>query len=62
MAAAPRSLLVDATRADYQGTFITHSPPVAAALGRGARLWVMIWGGTLDARAMVCVGAQTIEA
>jgi DeoR/GlpR family transcriptional regulator of sugar metabolism len=51
--------LVDAIPADHTGTFITHSPPVAAALA--GREVVMI-GGTVDARAMVCVGAQTIEA
>jgi DeoR/GlpR family transcriptional regulator of sugar metabolism len=43
----------------HTGTFVTHSPPVAAALA--GREVVMI-GGTLDARAMVCVGAQTIDA
>jgi DeoR/GlpR family transcriptional regulator of sugar metabolism len=51
--------LVDAIPPDHSGAFITHSPPVAAALA--GREVVMI-GGTLDARAMVCVGAQTIEA
>ena len=50
---------VEAIPPDYPGTFITHSPPVAAALA--GREVVMI-GGTLDARAMVCVGAQAIEA
>jgi DeoR/GlpR family transcriptional regulator of sugar metabolism len=50
---------VDAIPPDHAGTFITHSPPVAAALA--GREVVMI-GGTLDARAMVCVGAQAIEA
>jgi DeoR/GlpR family transcriptional regulator of sugar metabolism len=49
---------VDAIPADHHGTFVTHSPPVAAALaGRD----VVMVGGSLDARAMVCVGAQTIE-
>jgi DeoR/GlpR family transcriptional regulator of sugar metabolism len=49
---------VEAIPPDYTGTFITHSPPVAAALaGRD----VVVIGGTLDARAMVCVGAQAIE-
>jgi DeoR/GlpR family transcriptional regulator of sugar metabolism len=51
--------LVDAIPPDYMGTFITHSPPVAAAL---AGREVVVIGGTLDARAMVCVGAQAIEA
>ncbi len=49
---------VEAIPADYAGTFITHSPPVAAAL---AGREVVVIGGTLDARAMVCVGAQAIE-
>jgi DeoR/GlpR family transcriptional regulator of sugar metabolism len=50
---------VDAIPPDYDGTFVTHSPPVAAALaGRD----VVVVGGSLDARAMVCVGAQTIAA
>ena len=51
--------LVEAIPPGHTGTFITHSPPVAAALA--GREVVMI-GGTLDARAMVCVGAQTIDA
>jgi DeoR/GlpR family transcriptional regulator of sugar metabolism len=51
--------LVEAIPPDHTGTFITHSPPVAAALA--PREVVMI-GGSLDARAMVCVGAQTIDA
>jgi len=50
---------VEAIPRDYAGTFVTHSPPVASALA--GREVVMI-GGTLDARAMVCVGAQAIEA
>jgi DeoR/GlpR family transcriptional regulator of sugar metabolism len=50
---------VDAIPRDHRGTFITHSPPVATALA--GREVVMI-GGTLDPRAMVCVGAQAIEA
>jgi DeoR/GlpR family transcriptional regulator of sugar metabolism len=51
--------LVEAIPPGHTGTFITHSPPVAAALA--GREVVMI-GGSLDARAMVCVGAQTIDA
>jgi DeoR/GlpR family transcriptional regulator of sugar metabolism len=51
--------LVEQIPPDFAGTFVTHSPPVAAALA--GREVVMI-GGTLDARAMVCVGAQAIEA
>jgi DeoR/GlpR family transcriptional regulator of sugar metabolism len=54
--------LVDAIPPDYAGTFVTHSPPVAAALGGRPGLEVVIVGGTLDPRAMVAVGAQAIEA
>jgi DeoR/GlpR family transcriptional regulator of sugar metabolism len=54
--------LVDAIPADHTGTFITHSAPVAAALGARGGLEVVIVGGTLDPRAMVAVGAQTVEA
>jgi DeoR/GlpR family transcriptional regulator of sugar metabolism len=50
---------VDAIPPDYQGTFITHSPPVATAL---AGREVVVIGGTLDARAIVAVGAQAIAA
>jgi DeoR/GlpR family transcriptional regulator of sugar metabolism len=53
--------LVDAIPAGHTGTFVTHSPPVAAALGRRAGLEVITIGGTLDPRAMVAVGAQAIE-
>jgi DeoR/GlpR family transcriptional regulator of sugar metabolism len=45
----------------HPGTFVTHSPPVAAALARkGAE--VVLVGGTLDPRAMVATGAKTVEA
>jgi DeoR/GlpR family transcriptional regulator of sugar metabolism len=44
------------------GTFVTHSPPVADALGRHDGLEVVVVGGTLDRRAMVVTGAQTVEA
>jgi DeoR/GlpR family transcriptional regulator of sugar metabolism len=54
--------LVDALPPDHTGTFITHSPPVAAALGARPGAEVILVGGTLDPRAMVAVGAQTIEA
>ena len=50
---------VDAIPPDYQGTFITHSPPVATAL---AGREVILIGGTLDPRAMVAVGATAITA
>jgi len=51
--------LVEAIPPGHTGTLITHSPPVAAAL---AGHEVVMIGGSLDARAMVCVGAQTIDA
>jgi DeoR/GlpR family transcriptional regulator of sugar metabolism len=54
--------LAEAIPADFSGTFVTHSPPVAEALGRHGSLEVVLVGGTLDCRAMVAVGAQTIEA
>ncbi len=43
------------------GTFITHSPPVATALAAKGVETILI-GGTLDARAMVATGAETIRA
>jgi DeoR/GlpR family transcriptional regulator of sugar metabolism len=54
--------LVDAIPPGHTGTFITHSPPVAAALGGRPGIETVIVGGTLDPRAMVAVGAQAIEA
>jgi DeoR/GlpR family transcriptional regulator of sugar metabolism len=54
--------LVDAIPDGFAGTFVTHSPSVAEALGRHPNLEVVLIGGTLDRRAMVAVGAQTIEA
>jgi DeoR/GlpR family transcriptional regulator of sugar metabolism len=54
--------LVDAIPPGHTGTFVTHSPPVAAALGRRPGLEVVTVGGTLDPRAMVAVGATTIQA
>ncbi len=42
------------------GTVITHSPPVASALA--GRAEVIVIGGTLDPRAMVATGAETIRA
>jgi DeoR/GlpR family transcriptional regulator of sugar metabolism len=54
--------LVDAIPSDHTGTFVTHSPPVAAALGQRDGLEVIVVGGSLDPRAMVAVGAQTIDA
>ena len=52
--------LVDAIPPDHTGTFITHSPPVADALGRRGGVDVVIVGGSLEPRAMVAVGAETI--
>ena len=54
--------LVDAIPATHTGTFITHSPPVAAALAKRPELEVIVVGGSLDARAMVTVGAEAIRA
>jgi DeoR/GlpR family transcriptional regulator of sugar metabolism len=53
---------VDAIPPAHAGTFITHSPPVATALGRRPDLHVVLIGGTLDPRAMVAVGATAIQA
>src|SRR3981081_3312619 len=46
----------------HTGTFITHSPPIAAALGPHPGLEVVVVGGVLDRRAMVATGAQTVDA
>jgi DeoR/GlpR family transcriptional regulator of sugar metabolism len=46
----------------HTGTFVTHSPPVAEALGRHPALEVVVIGGTLDKRAMVATGAGTVDA
>ena len=54
--------LIDEIPPGHTGTFITHSPPVAAALGRRPELETIIVGGTLDPRATVATGARTIEA
>jgi DeoR/GlpR family transcriptional regulator of sugar metabolism len=54
--------LVEAIPAGHTGTFVTHSPPVAAALGRRPGAEVVVVGGVLDPRAMVAVGAHAIEA
>jgi DeoR/GlpR family transcriptional regulator of sugar metabolism len=54
--------LVEHLPREPHGTFVTHSPLVAAALAqRGARDVVLI-GGTLDPGPMVAVGAETIRA
>jgi DeoR/GlpR family transcriptional regulator of sugar metabolism len=54
--------LVEAIPIEHTGTFITHSPPVADALGRRPGIEVVVVGGALDRRAMVTLGAQTLEA
>jgi DeoR/GlpR family transcriptional regulator of sugar metabolism len=54
--------LVDAIPAEHTGTFITHSPPVAAALGRRPGARVVVVGGSLEPRAMVAVGGETTRA
>ena len=54
--------LAEEIPAGFGGTVVTHSPPVAAALGRHPELEVVVIGGTLDWRAMVAVGGQTVEA
>jgi DeoR/GlpR family transcriptional regulator of sugar metabolism len=53
--------LVDAIPAGHTGTFVTHSPPVAAALARHPGLEIVTVGGTLDPRAMVAVGATAVK-
>ena len=54
--------LVDAIPPGHTGTFVTHSPPVAAALGRRPGLEVVTVGGTLDRRAMVAVAGANMNA
>jgi DeoR/GlpR family transcriptional regulator of sugar metabolism len=53
--------LVDEIPPGHRGTFVTHSPPVAAALGRRPGLETILIGGTLDPRAMVATGAQALH-
>ncbi len=53
--------LVDALPEGLTGTVVTHSPPVAAALGRHPGVEVVVVGGTLDRRAMVALGARAVE-
>jgi DeoR/GlpR family transcriptional regulator of sugar metabolism len=54
--------LVDAIPPGLRATFVTHAPPVAAALGAHRDLDVLVVGGTLDPEAMVSVGAGTLDA
>jgi DeoR/GlpR family transcriptional regulator of sugar metabolism len=53
--------LAELLPAGHTGTFVTHSPPVAAALGRHPGVEVVVIGGLLDRRAMVATGAQTVD-
>jgi DeoR/GlpR family transcriptional regulator of sugar metabolism len=43
-------------------TFVTHSPPAAMALAQHEGVEVVLVGGTLERRAMVAIGARTLEA
>lgn len=54
--------LAEAIPPGFTGTFVTHSPPAAAALAAHDGVEVVLIGGTLERRAMVAVGATTIEA
>jgi DeoR/GlpR family transcriptional regulator of sugar metabolism len=53
--------LAEAIPGGYVGTVVTHSPPAAAALAVHEGVEVVLVGGTLERRAMVAVGAITIE-
>jgi DeoR/GlpR family transcriptional regulator of sugar metabolism len=52
--------VADALPEDLTGTFVTHSPPVAAALARLRDVEVVVVGGVLDRRAMVATGAEVV--
>ena len=54
--------LAEALPPGLTGTWVTHSPPAAAALARHPGLEVVVVGGMLDRRALVATGAQAIEA
>lgn len=54
--------LAEAIPPGFTGTFVTHSPPAAAALAAHEGVEVVVVGGRLERRAMVTVGAQAIEA
>lgn len=54
--------VAEAIPAGYEGTMVTHSPPAAVALAAHAGVEVVLIGGTLERRAMVAVGATTIQA
>jgi DeoR/GlpR family transcriptional regulator of sugar metabolism len=53
--------LAEALPPGFTGTFVTHAPPAAAALAAHEGVEVVVVGGTLERRAMVTVGAQTIR-
>jgi DeoR/GlpR family transcriptional regulator of sugar metabolism len=53
--------LAEALPPGFTGTFVTHSPPAAVALAAHEGVEVVVVGGTLERRAMVTVGAQTIK-
>jgi DeoR/GlpR family transcriptional regulator of sugar metabolism len=46
----------------YDGTVVTNSPPIAAALAAHPRAEVVLLGGRLIKHAQVAVGAATVEA
>ena len=48
--------------AGYDGTVVTNSPPIAAALAAHPRAEVVLIGGRLIKAAQVAVGAATVEA
>jgi DeoR/GlpR family transcriptional regulator of sugar metabolism len=54
--------LVEEIPASHRGTFVTHSPLVAAALARRDGADVVLVGGALDPGPMVAVGAETVGA
>jgi DeoR/GlpR family transcriptional regulator of sugar metabolism len=54
--------LAEAVPPGFTGPFVTHSPPAAVALAQHAGVEVVLVGGTLERRAMVAVGARTLEA
>jgi DeoR/GlpR family transcriptional regulator of sugar metabolism len=54
--------LARALRDDLRATVITTSPPIALALAEHPGLDIQVIGGTLRRRALVTVGAATIDA
>lgn len=53
--------VAEALPADYTGTILTHSPPVAVALAATPGVEVVLVGGVLDRRAMVGLGSATVR-